>query len=567
MVDFSVIARFFDELEKIPGKIDLAEKFKEFDSKLDAEDSKTITYLLQGILGPAFKTKELGVAEKLCLKALEKSSGIEEAVLEKELKKLGDLGLLTQKIMEKRKQTTLSFNSFTLEEVYDKLIKITELEGEGSQNSRISLLCELLSNSSPVEGKHLMRFVSGIKRLGVGDGILVDGLRREYEVDKKLVEKAYYLTSDLGRIALLLKQKKDLTKIKIEYFNPIMPALAERADDAKDIYNRMKECYGETKYDGMRIQVHKKGNKVKLFSRRLEEVTNMFPEITEKALKIKHDFIVEGETIGIDAETKQILPFQELMTRKRKHDIKEKTSELPIKFLAFDFLKLDDEDLIDKPFEERRSQLIKIGFEVTQGRMLKSLKEIQAFFEQSIANNNEGIICKNLTSPYSPGSRGFHWIKLKQSYSEFSDTLDVIVMGYFLGKGKRTEFEFGGMLAGVKDDQGNINSIAKVGSGFSEGEMEDLKAALEELQTEVKPANYNTSLKPDYWVKPKLVIEVKADEMTYSKTHKACYNSETKTGIALRFPRMIAIRTDKTVNDATTEEEVKKIIKDKENVY
>lgn len=558
---------FFDELEKLSGKIDLSEKFKEFDSKLDAEDSQILVYLLQGILGPAFKTKELGVAEKLCLRALEKSSGIDEVKLEKDLKKAGDLGLLTQKVMEKRKQKTLSSSSFSLKEVYDKLLKITELVGEGSQNSRISLLCELLSNSTPVEGKHLIRFVSGVKRLGVGDGILLDGLRREYEIERKLVDRAYYLTADLGRIARMLKEKKDLTQIKIEYFNPVMPALAERGEDSKDIFDRLKACFGEVKYDGMRIQLHKKGNKIKLFSRHLEEVTNMFPELSQRALKLGHDFIVEGETVGIDLETKQVLPFQELMTRKRKHDVKEKANSLPVKFLTFDILKLDDEDYIDRPFQERRTTLLELGFETTQGKFLKSQKEIQIFFDESMSNNNEGIMCKNLMSLYSPGSRGFHWMKLKNSYSEFSDTLDVIVMGYFLGKGKRTEFEFGGMLVGVRDSLGNVNSIAKIGSGFSEGEMEDLQSQLEDLQTEVKPSNYNSSLKPDFWVKPKLVIEVKSDEITYSKIHKACYNEETKAGLALRFPRMVAIRRDKTVDEATTEDEVKKIVKAKENVY
>jgi DNA ligase-1 len=329
----------------------------------------------------------------------------------------------------------------------------------------------------------------------------------------------------------------------------------------------------EAKYDGFRVQVHKKGNTITIFSRNLESMTDMFPEIVEaakKELKSK-ECIVEGEALAVNEETNEFFPFQITIQRKRKYDIEEKAKELPLKLFLFDVMYMDGKNVMSKPFHERR----KILSTLVQGKGLiaptKSIttdqpKEIDRFFNENVSAGLEGIVCKDLNAPYIAGARKFAWIKLKRSYKgELQDSVDLVILGFYKGKGKRTEFGLGGLLAGVYDEERDeFKSITRIGTGFSEQMLQDLYDLLMKHRVTHKPARVDSEVTPHEWVAPKFVVEVRADEITQSPMHTA--GKETGTGYALRFPRILKLRNDKTPEQATSVKEIIDMYKEQKRV-
>jgi DNA ligase-1 len=407
----------------------------------------------------------------------------------------------------------------------------------------------------------------------VGDPTIIDALSVAKEGDKSMredLERAYNLCSDLGLVAEeYYKGKDSIRKFKITPFHPVRPALAEREPTPEAIIKRLGKCAAEIKYDGFRIAVHKVGDKVQLFSRKLENTTHMFPEIVEavrKNVKAK-DAILEGEALAYNESTGEYYSFQYTIQRKRKHGIAAKAEEMPLHLFAFDILYVDGEDLTVKPYKERRKILektIKGGKSISVGEILvtDNVAELTKYFETAIERGMEGLVIKDLEAPYVAGARKFAWIKLKRSYKgELSDTIDVAIVGYLLGKGARAEFKFGGLLCAVYDEKTDtFKTIAKVGTGFSEEMMQKLKKELDKIVTKHKPARVDSLIEPDFWVQPKYVITVRADEITESLMHTAGRN-EGK-GYALRFPRMVGdLRADKKAEDATTVAEIIKMYK------
>jgi DNA ligase-1 len=391
---------------------------------------------------------------------------------------------------------------------------------------------------------------------------------KERKIRMKLREKIeakYNIHADLGKVATLLTQHgiKGIDKIDIEPGVPIRPTLAERLPLSTEIIEKLGKCMVETKLDGFRLQVHKKGNTISIFSRNLESMTDMFPEIVQAAKKEldAKDCILEGEALAMNEETNEFFPFQITIQRKRKYDIEEKAKELPLKLFLFDAMYIDGKNIMSLPFHERRERLKKIimkgeTIELTKGIVTDKAKEIDTFFNENVSEGLEGIMCKDLNAPYIAGARKFAWIKLKRSYKgELQDSVDLVILGFYKGKGKRTEFGLGGLLAGVYDTtRDEFKSVTRIGTGFSEQMLQELHDLLMKHKIDHKPARVDSTVVPHVWVQPKFVVEVRADEITQSPMHTC--GKETGTGYALRFPRILKLRNDKEPEQATSVKEI-----------
>ena len=266
---------------------------------------------------------------------------------------------------------------------------------------------------------------------------------------REQIEATYNIDSDLGEIAQILKEKglEGLKEIKIRPGTPIRPTAAERLPSAKEIIEKLGECAVEAKYDGFRLQISKDGENIKIFSRQSEEMTNMFPEIITavKEYLIPEKCIVEGEALAYNEDTQEYYPFQITIQRKRKYEVEKKAKEYPLNLFLFDVMYVDGESYLDKPLTQRREKLVSIVKEgglikLSEQKIISEPQELEDFFEDAISRGLEGIIAKDLNAPYIAGARKFSWIKLKRSYKgTLSDTLDLVIIGYYLGKGKRTE--------------------------------------------------------------------------------------------------------------------------------
>ncbi|OIO27636.1 DNA ligase [Candidatus Micrarchaeota archaeon CG_4_10_14_0_2_um_filter_60_11] len=566
-MEFARLAEAFEKLEAKTSRLEMTADLAELLNGAPESQIGKIIYLLQGVIAPPHRGIELGVAEKLCIDALATVTGQTERAIEASYRKTGDLGGTARLLLEERKQRSLGASQLSVAKVHDNFYRIATASGQGSQTAKTRLLAELLSNASPIEAKAITRFVTGRLRLGVGEATIIDSLSYAKAGDKSLskeLERAFNLSSDLGLVAETLYREgmHAIRAFKPTPFNPIRPALAERLPSAAEIIGKLGTCLAEGKYDGLRLQVHKSGDRVEIYSRRQEKITHMFPDVVAAArrqIKAK-DAIFEGEAISYDEETGRFQAFQETIKRKRKHGIGAKQKEIPLYLFAFDLMYADGKDYTTVAFAERRAALKALVsgkglIELSKAVAVKTPAELDAFFEECVNAGLEGVMAKDLKAPYVAGSRKFAWIKLKKSYAEgLADTLDVVVVGYYYGKGKRTEFGLGGLLTAVRAEQ-RFKTIAKIGTGFSEAQLQELRDYLTKLKVPKKPDNVDSLLEPHAWVKPELVVEVKADELTQSEMHTAAKTGGR--GLALRFPRLMRIRYDKSAKEATTEKEAR----------
>jgi len=443
---------------------------------------------------------------------------------------------------------------------------------------KIKLLTQLLNNASPLEAKFLTRIPVGMLRLGIGDPTILDAFSVKVWGDKELrapLERAYNLCSDLGLVAEVLWKENmaGIKKFKVKPGNPIRPALAERLPSAEEIIDKLGKCAVEAKYDGFRIQAHKSGKNVQLFSRRQENTTHMFPEIVKAVSELPFkDLIIEGEALSYNEETAEYYSFQMTIQRKRKHGVADAAKEYPLKLFVFDVLYVDGRDMTEEPFERRRKMVERM---ITPSKTLMPSEwiltdkadRLEKFFQDCISRGLEGVIAKDMHAPYIAGARKFAWIKLKRSYKgELSDTIDVTIIGYYRGTGARAKFGFGGFLGAVYDEKEDMfKTITKCGSGFSEEQMVRLREMLEKIKVRNKPARVDSLLEPHVWTEPRYVVSIMADEITESPMHTA--GRKKDTGYALRFPRMTGwIREDKKPEDATTVEEIVKMYRQQKRV-
>lgn len=589
---FSKLAFYFGEIEKTASRVAITQQLADLFKKLEPGEFNKTMYLLMGRVAPLYEALEFGMAEKTVIKSVAKALNIDQKDIEKENKKIGDFGLTVELL--KRQYSSLEEKDLPVSEVFQALYDLAKLSGIGSQEAKINTLAILIRQVDPLASRFLVRIPLGIMRLGFSDMTVLDALSWMVGGDKSLrqiIERAYHVRPDLGFIGALIKEKgvHALSKIEPVVNTPILMMRAERLSSGEEIIQKIGQCFVEPKYDGFRLQIHysKKKGEVRLFTRNLENVSYMYPDLVEGVNKqIKADEIIfEGEAIAFDPLTGSFLPFQETVQRKRKYNIEAKAKEIPLKLFAFDLLYSNGKNYIREPYVDRHNALDKIiasskdsitdTIILTSSQMMREGKKLDLMFDEYISKGLEGIIAKKRDGIYQPGARGWNWIKFKRSYSaHVEDTIDCLVMGYDLGRGKRTSFGIGAFLVGVYDKKTDtFVTIAKIGTGLTDEEWKELQIKSQKNKVQHKPTNYDVdrAMNCDVWVVPKIVVEIRADEITRSAVHTAgrvmkASKSGTAVevdvaGYALRFPRLERFRDDKNPTDATTLLEIEKMYK------
>ena len=569
---FAEFADFFERMESTSKRLELTEILVELLKQTPTDVISKAVYLIQGKLRPNFEGIELGVAEKLAMKSIAKSAGITIKKIEDDYKVGGDLGITAGNVLTQKTQTTFSAENITLERVYDTLFKIAKLEGRRSQDMKIKYISSLLNDATSTEAKFILKILLGTLRLGIAENTLMDALAIAFTGEKsnrELVEHAYNVSSDLGHVAeVIAKQGIDgIKKFEINVFSPIRPMLADRVKSETDAFKKFqKEFAAEYKLDGERAQIHKKGNEIIIFSRSLEKITQYYPDIVEKIpnMLICEDCILEAEIVAINENTGDFLPFQELMHRRRKYKVEKAVLDYPITVNFFDVLYVDGKKSINLPYLERRHLLQKIIKETKFAKVIpmsimKNDGDVIEVLENSINSGCEGLMLKMLDSSYRAGMRGSNWLKLKREYqNELGDSLDLIVIGAFFGKGRRTGRYGTLLLATYNSENDTFPSICKVGTGFTDESLDQLYQLLSPNVTIKMNSRIESDMEADVWFEPNLVIEIVASEITLSPIHKTGFDVLRKdSGFALRFPKFTGkIRTEKHVEDASTDEEV-----------
>jgi len=566
-----------DAYEKIEGttkRLEMTDYLVEFLKKTPKTVIDKVAYLTQGKLYPDFVGIEIGVAEKLAMRAIVKATGRSEKEIEAETKKTGDLGAAAQKFLEKKKQQTFFTQPLTVEKVYETLDKMARATGPGSMDAKINLLSGLLTDATSKEAKYLIRIVTGELRLGIADMTVLDALAIAYGGGKQTreeIERAYNISSDLGRVAQTVAEKgiEGIRNFTVSIGEPIRPMLAERLGSPQEILEKLGgKCIAEYKYDGERVQAHKEDSKIMLFSRRLEDITEQYPdavELVKKYVKPKQA-IIEAEIVAIDPDTGEMKPFQELMHRRRKYGIRQAMQEYPVSLHVFDALYIDGKDLTLKPYDRRHKTLEKAIIQTDRVKPAEYLitdnpDELEKFFEKAIQDGCEGVICKSLTedSVYQAGARGWLWIKYKRDYkSEMTDTVDLVIVGAFHGRGKRGGTYGALLLAAYDPEEDEYETVTKCGTGFTDEDLARLPKMLEKHRLPHKSPRVNSTLEADIWFEPETVIEVIGAEITLSPIHTAAMDRIRKgSGLAIRFPRFTGnYRLDKAAEDATTITEI-----------
>jgi len=569
---FAEIAQFFERMEGTTKRLELTEILVELLKNTPTDIVSKVTYLIQGKIRPNFEGIELGIAEKLAIKSISKSAGVPIKKVEDDYRMGGDLGLTAANVLKEKTQTTFSTENITLERVYDTLFKIANLEGKRSQDMKIRYISSLLNDATINEAKFILKILLGTLRLGIAENTLMTALAIAFTGEKnnrELIENAYNVSSDLGHVSEVVATQgiDGIKKFEISVFSPVRPMLADRVKSEEEAVKKFQsEFAAEYKLDGERAQIHKKGNEIVIFSRSLEKITQYYPDIVEKIpnVLICDDCILEAEVVAMNENTGDFLPFQELMHRRRKYKIEKAVSDYPITVNFFDVLYYDGNKTIELPYLERRRILTKIVKEnrfakVIPMSMIKNEGEVLEVLENSINSGCEGLMLKMPQSQYKAGMRGSNWLKLKREYqNELGDSLDLIVIGAFFGKGRRTG-RYGTLLLSTYDDENDtFPSICKVGTGFTDESLDQLYQILSPTVTIKKNSRIESDMEADVWFEPNLVIEIVASEITLSPIHKTAFDVIRKnSGIALRFPKFTGkVRTEKHVEDASTDEEV-----------
>ncbi len=589
-LDFIVLTETVDRIENVSARTQMTVYLVTLFKQTPPSIIDKVVYLLQGRLWPDWKgMPELGVGEKMLIKAIAIATHTRESEVEALLKKMGDLGRVAEYLKEKLRESgggmgLLAFipqsrvEKLTVTRVYETLARIAMVQGEGSKDIKIKLLAGLLTDAQPKEAKFIVRFVEGKLRVGIGDATIMDALAIVYgggSHARPIIERAYNLRSDLGLVAKILATKgiEELKKIKPEVGIPIRPMLAERERDPAEILRKVGgKAVVEYKYDGERAQIHKKGDQIWIYSRRLENITRPYPDVVEYARKYikSSEAIVEGEIVAYDPDTGMLKPFQELMHRRRKYDIHIAMKEYPVKVFLFDLLYADGEDYTDKPFLVRRKKLEEIieqtdVFQIATYIITDDPEELEKFFLKAIEDGAEGVMVKAIHDKaiYQAGARGWLWIKYKRDYkSEMTDTVDLVVVGAFYGRGRRAG-TFGALLMAAYNPEKDVfETVCKVGSGFTDEDLAKLPELLKPYIIPNKHPRVVAEMKPDVWIQPALVAEIIGAELTLSPIH-TCARGVIKPGVGLsiRFPRFIRWRPDKSPEEATTTKELVEMYK------
>ena len=553
---YKKLAELYEELDsttKRLEKIKILSKFLEY----LPEDEKDILYLLSGRIYPEYDERKIGISNQLAIKAISKATGISEKYVIKEWKKVGDLGKVAEEFTKKKKQSTLHSYVLTIKKVLENLRKLPEAEGKGAVGKKLSLITELLTSASPIESKYLIRTLIGDLRIGVQESTIRESIASAFFKEKKEVsgkiQKAIDRSNDLGIVFEMARKGKitELEKIHIEVGKPIKAMLAQKVATIADGFKALgKPCAVEYKYDGFRLIIHKNKEEIKLFTRSLENVTKQFPEVVEYVKKYVKgtSFILDSEAVGYDKKTRRYQPFQAISQRiRRKYDVEKLKENLPVEINVFDILYYNGKSFISEPFE-KRTKLIKKIIKNQPCKIISAKqiitgdeKKAEDFYKKALKANQEGVMMKNLSAVYHPGSRVGHMLKIKPEVRD----LDLVITGAEYGTGKRSGWMSSFIISCKKN--GEYLEIGKVGTGISEKEGE--KVTFEELTRKLKPKITKEEGR-GVKIKPKIVVAITYQEIQKSPN----YNS----GFALRFPRLTSLREDKPLSEITTLDEIKK---------
>ena len=531
------------------------------------EELEPITYLIQGRLAPFFEPVEMGLGERLLMTAIALAYAAPKDEVVKLNRQTGDLGVTAQRLAP-----ASNGESPSVVEVHQRLSQIAAAGGAGSQQQKLEVFTGLLRDLDSTSAKHLVRITLGKMRLGIGDPTVLDAMSYAKKGDRSLrpvLEAAYNRTSDLGLIARTLWQEGEtgLDALKVRAGHPLRPQLAERLPNPEAVIKKLGTVGVQPKYDGLRVQIHKAGDQVSLFSRNLESMTEMFPELVAAASALEVDnVILDGEAIAYNPESEEYVPFQETTARRRKEGIQEFAARAPMRAFVFDVMFRNGSDLTPLPYERRFEivqELISGSDTLLTAPLMQtdSAEVLTRELLDNISRGLEGVVAKRLDSPYQAGARNFNWVKLKRNTSgQLTDTIDVVLLGYYGGKGKRAEFGAGALLAGVYDtEKDEFVTITKLGTGLSDEGWRAIHKRLAKLEVPEKPARVKSNIVPDIWLEPAIVVEVLADEITPSPRHTAGMTGD-RPGFALRFPRIVSLRDiDKKPEDATTVREIREM--------
>ncbi len=573
---FIDVAHSFAAIEPVAARLEITRLLADLFKKASAHEAEIIASLSLGLLRPPYLGTQFNIAEKNLIKAVAEFLDKSEDSIKSQMKELGDIGLVLSAYEWEKK------GDMSVLDVYHALVAIEQAGGTGSQEGKITALSHLFAQLDPLSAQFVARIVIGKLRLGFSDMTIIDALSWMEVGDKSLrpaLEDAYNVCADIGLIAKTLKEQgvDGIKKMHIQLGIPILPAAAERLPTAKAIFEKLGTCFAEPKLDGFRLQIHldKTGKtpKVHFFSRNLQDMSAMFPDIVNALLNLDvKELICEGEAIVFDQNTGGFLPFQETVKRKRKHGIAQAANDLPLQVFLFDLLYLDGHDYLNVPYVERHKALQKMLADVRSEQIfvneyhkMTDAKMLEDYFLATVAIGLEGLVVKRPDALYQPGKRNFNWIKLKrQEEGHLEDTIDCVILGYYAGKGKRAHFGIGAFLVGVFNKQADMfQTVAKIGTGMTDDEWKALKKKCDALTVEHKPKNIQCAkeLTPDTWVTPEVICRVRADEITLSPLHTAG-KTTTSLGYALRFPRFMDYRLDKGVDEATTDQEIKRLYQD-----
>jgi DNA ligase-1 len=616
-VDYATLAQHCERLEATTKRLEMTGILVELLGHVRPEEMLAVARLLQGQVAPDWEGLEFGLAEKMILQALARASGLGAAKLDvvtSVYHDVGDLGGAAQQLLANSQSKQVGLMAFggdddaspPVNEVFASLVQIAQMAGADSQNRKQKLLESLLAKIGPLEARFLIRTIAGRLRLGVADLTFLEaltawhvgrGVRSVTEMDDEeraehvrvrgIIERAYDLQSDLGVVAALLASEglDALQKVRVEHGIPLRPMAAERLKNLPDILEKHEgRSAMEYKYDGLRLQCHVTPDSVRLFSRRMEDLTAQFPDVQEilrKAFKGK-SAIVEGEGVAWDADAGRMRPFQDISRRRgRKTGLGEDTrqesalsggaavqstmmDDVPVKVFLFDVMASDGAAHMHEPYASRRARLpdlFDMGDRIAISTMeiVDTVDGMDAFFLQAVDDGAEGVMCKSLEGVYKAGNRGFDWIKYKTDYTEdLVDSMDLVVIGAFRGRGRRAGWHGALLMAARDEETGRFASVCKLGTGFDDETLKGLKEKFAAHETPGKPDDVDSAMVPDVWFEPAIVMEVQAAELSLSPTHRAGWGRlKEGAGLAARFPRFMGRwRDDKGPDQTTTVSEI-----------
>lgn len=547
----------YDSIAKTSGRLQKISLLATFFKKIHGEGKNEWIYLLKGRVLPEYDSREFGISDQTIVKALSVAYGISTGEIAESYKKLGDLGAIAEKFSTKKRQSSLFSKKLTVEKVFDNFRKLVGLEGSGTVERRIDYIAELLNSATPIESKYLIRTILGDLRIGIAEGIIRDAIAAAFFSSEKKaeaaqsIEEAYDLSNDIAEVFnAASKGIEEIRKVKIMPGKPMKVMLALKTKTLKEAFEALGTPAAiEQKYDGFRMVISRsKNGTIKLFTRRLEDVTSQFPDVVSAVKKnvSGESFVLDSEVVGYNPRTKKYMPFEAISQRiKRKYEIERLVSELPVEINVFDVMYHNGKSTMDTAFRERRKiveRIVKtIPFIIRPAVQIITDSEDDGmkFYEEALKIGEEGVMVKKLDAPYRTGRRVGFMVKIKPDIKD----LDLVIVGAEYGSGKRAGWLTSYIVA-CRDDSG-FPEVGKVSSGLKEKEEEG--TSYEEMTKLLKPLI--TEDKVDYVaVKPKIVVSV-----TYQNIQKSpSYSS----GYAMRFPRITQYRPDRNVEDIASIEDI-----------